>query len=112
MAVFPRPSRPSVVWADLKLFFSTRRPHQWVFATLAVACPVLIILGFVHDSHFEREYHRQVRYVDSWSADRTPEEIRAQQMAYDKVDKERQAELERRREPFRKLDAQLNAMGI
>lgn len=112
MAVFPRPSRPSVVWADLKLFFSTRRKHQWVFAALSVAAPILIIMGFVHDSHFDREYHRQVRYVESWRADRSAEEIAAQQAKYDAIDKAQQAELERRREPFRKLDAQLNAMGI
>lgn len=112
MSVFPCPSRPSVVWADLKLFFSTRQPHQLVFAALAFAAPVLIILGFVHDSHFDRVYHREVRYVPSWRLDRSAEEIAAQQAEYDRIDKERQAELERRRKPFRKLDEQLNAMGI
>ena len=112
MAVLPRPSRPSVVWADLKLFFSTRQRHQMVFATLSVAIPVLIVLGFVHDSHFEKGYHREVTYVTSWRADRSPEEIAATQARYNKLKAARDAELERRRAPFKKIDAELKRLGM
>ncbi len=112
MAVFPRPSRPSVVWADLKLFFAQRQRHQLVFATLALAAPVLIIAGFVHDSHYEREYHPTITYVDNWKAGRSPEEIAAQQADYQKIKDAQQAELERRRAPFKAIDKELTRLGM
>lgn len=112
MAVFPRPARPSVVWADLKLFFSTRQRHQLLFATLSVALPVLMIAAFVHDSHFEREYNRKITYVTSWRADRSVEEIAATQARYNTLKAARDAELERRRAPFKKIDAELERLGM
>ncbi len=112
MAFLPRPSRPSVVWADLKLFFSTRQKHQLVFATLAVALPALIVLGFVHDSHFEREYHPDITYVRNWKEGRSAAEIAAQQAEYQTIKDAQQAELERRREPFKKIDRELKRLGM
>ena len=112
MAVLPRPSRPSVVYADLKLFFSQRQRHQLVFAALAVAAPVLIILGFVHDSHFEREYHPTITYVTNWEVGRSAVEIAAQQAAYQKIKDAREAELERRRAPFKAIDKELTRLKL
>lgn len=112
MAVLPRPSRPSVVWADLKAFFAQRQRHQFVFAALAIAMPALIIMGFVQDSHFEREYHPTITYVKNWDEGRSPEEIAAQQADYQKIKDANEAELERRRAPFKKIDAELDRLGM
>ena len=112
MAVFPRPSRPSAVWADLKAFFAQRQRHQLVFGALAITMPILIVAGFVHDSHFEREYHPDITYVKNWKQGRSAEEIAAQQAEFQTIKDAQQAELERRREPFKKIDAELKRLGM
>ncbi len=112
MAILPRPSRPSAVWADLKAFFAQRQRHQLVFATLAITMPVLIVAGFVHDSHFEREYHPEITYVKNWDEGRSAAQIAAQQAEFQARKDAQLAELERRREPFKKIDAELKRLGM
>ena len=105
----PRPASPRALWADLRAFASERRPHQWIAAALAVAMPVAIIIIFVIDGRTNIMPGPQLIYVESWPANRSDEEIKAQQKidqaARDKANKERQAQ-------FKKLDEKLERLGI
>ncbi|MFW2831469.1 hypothetical protein [Sphingomonas sp. ID0503] len=83
MAMLPRPARPSVLVADIRAFFATREKHQLIFAGLAVLVPALIIWGFYHDAAMDQPPTRTIIYVQSWPANRSDEEIIAQQ----KIDK-------------------------
>ena len=105
----PRPASPRALWADLRAFTSERRPHHWVALALAVAMPIAIIYLFVLDGRTNIAPGPQLIYVESWPADRTDEQIKAEQKidqaARDKAKKERQ-------EQFKRLDEKLERYGI
>lgn len=105
----PRPASPRALWADLRAFASERRPHQWIAAGLALAMPVAIVILFVLDGRTNILPGPQLIYVESWPANRSDEEIKAQQKidqaARDKAMKERQ-------EQFKRLDDKLERLGI
>jgi hypothetical protein len=105
----PRPASPRALWADIRAFTSERRPHHWVALALAVAIPVAIILVFDLDGRTNIVPGPQLIYVESWPANRTDEQIKAQQKidqaARDKAMKERQ-------EMFKRHDEQLERLGL
>ena len=97
----PRPSTPAAAWRDLRAFLGTRNRTQFLFALLAIAMPMLIVLGFVIDSNIRPQ--AQIIYVESWPANRSEEEILADQkkdqIKRDAIRRERQRqfqELEKR----------------
>ena len=105
----PRPASPRALWADLRAFASERRPHQWIAAALAVTIPLAIIFVFDLDGRTNIAPGPQLIYVESWPANRTDEQIKAEQKidqaARDKAKKERQ-------EQFQKLDEKLERLGL
>jgi hypothetical protein len=105
----PRPASPRALWADLRAFTGERRPHQWVAAALAIVIPVAIVVVFLIDGRTNIMPGPQLIYVESWPANRSDEEIKAQQKidqaARDKANKERQ-------EQFKRLDEKLERLGI
>lgn len=105
----PRPASPRALWHDLRAFVADRGRHQLVAALLAVLMPVAIIVIFYFDGRHNIMPGPQVIYVESWSADRTDEEIVAKQ-------EEDQARLkewrENRREQFERIDDSLERLGI
>ena len=93
----------------MRAFWRYRPRHQWVAAFLAVLMPVGIVVAFYYDGQTRLVPSRTIIYVDSWSASRTDDEIKAKQ----KTDlAERQAREERRRQEFQRLDESLNRLGI
>lgn len=116
MALLPRPASPMRALADLRSFFARREPHQLIFAFLAILVTTSVIVVFYIDSRVERPWKRDVQYFESWPADRTDTQIRAQQ-AIDlekkrELDAKNEKILEERRRSFRKLDKQLDDLGI
>lgn len=101
---------------DLRLFLSHRQPYELGFLALSVVITGLLIGGFVKDSRIEREYRPNIIYVQNWRADRTIEEIRAQQKIDEPIRRKRIAEYEKRqaemRAAFKKYDDKLNAWGL
>jgi predicted DNA-binding protein (UPF0278 family) len=105
----PRPSSPRALWADLRAFAGDRRPHHWAAAALAVVMPAAVIVLFITDARRNIDPGPQVIHAASWPATRTDEEIKAQQIK-DQAAKEA-AQKERQRQ-FKKLDENLEKMGI
>lgn len=105
----PRPSSPRVVWNDLRAFMAERRGHQWVAATLAVAIPMAILVGFYVESYIDAQPRPNLYYVNSWPADRSDAEIKASQEAA--VARQREVAAERRRQ-FQRLEKQNRRLGI
>jgi hypothetical protein len=105
----PRPASPRALWADIRAFASERRPHQWVAMAFAIAMPIAIIVLFVMDGRTNILPGPQLIYVESWPANRTDEQIKAEQKidqaAREKAKKERQ-------DQFKKLDEKLERLGI
>lgn len=105
----PRPASPRALWADIRAFTSERRPHHWVALAIAIAMPVAIVLLFDLDGRTNIMPGPQLIYVESWPANRTDDEIKAEQKidqaARDKAMKERQ-------EMFKRHDEQLERLGL
>lgn len=105
----PRPASPRALWADIRAFTSERRRHHWVALGFAIAIPLGIIFIFDLDGRTNIAPGPQLIYVESWPADRTDEQIKAEQKidqaARDKFKKERQAE-------FQRIDNTLERYGL
>lgn len=104
MVPLPRPASPRALWKDLKAFLAERHKHHWMALGLAILIPVAIAVGFTFDYAYYSKPSERIIYVDSWRADRSIEETRAniEQRAAD-----RKAAQERRRQEFQQLKDQL-----
>lgn len=105
----PRPASPRALWADIRGFASERRSHHWVALVLALAMPVAIVVVFLIDGRTNILPGPQLIYVESWPANRTDAQIKAEQKidqaARDKARKERQ-------EMFKRHEEQLERLGL
>ncbi len=109
MSVFPPVSGPRALWADLKLFWSTRTRVQWMAGSLAVLIPIGLGFAFWLDGRTNIRPGPTITYIESWSANRTEAETRAniERVAAEKArrDAARQAD-------FRQADNALNSLGL
>ena len=105
----PRPSRPSVVYADLRDFMRQRPRHQWLAGTLAVMIPMAILAAFFVDASMSARPRPDIHYINSWPADRSDEEIKASQQA---AVERRQAIRDERQRQFQRLQKQAEGLGI
>ncbi|HUG45490.1 MAG TPA: hypothetical protein VMK31_03130 [Sphingomicrobium sp.] len=103
MSWFPSPVGPRAAFRDLRAFMRQRSREQTIGATLALLSTIIVIILFTVDSKINTAPKAQLVYVDSWSADRTDEEIIEQQKK-DQIAK-REAQLERQRQ-FQKIQKQ------
>ena len=107
---------PFAAYRDLRFFLATRKRHELVFMVLALALTLLILWAFVKDSHFEKQYERNIIYVEQWPITRTDDQIRAQQKIDQAKKHIQQAELKKRREAkqaeFKRLDDKLESWGF
>lgn len=105
----PRPAAPRALVADLRNFWRGRPRGHWIAALLAAAMTGGIVVAFLVDSQSMGETREQVIFLDSWPANRTDAQIRAQQKA--DLDARNRAEAAHRRE-LQRLDQNLNRLGI
>lgn len=101
---------------DLRMFLSHRQPYELGFLALSIVITTLLIAGFVKDSRIEREYQREIQYVDNWKLDRTDAEIVAKQKV-DQVERDKRiAEYEKRvaerQAAFKRVDDSMSRWGL
>jgi hypothetical protein len=96
----PRPASPRVLWADLRNFAAERSRYQWVSLCAALVMPFALLWLFVLDSESIAVPAATVTFVESWSANRNDEEIKAAQLVRQR---ERAAEDEARRQAWKRL---------
>jgi hypothetical protein len=100
----PRPASPRALWSDLRAFTRERSRIQWIAAVFAVVMPLVILFGFYLDSKSDIGPGEQIIYAQSWPANRSDDEIKAQQ----KIDqKAREEALAERRRQFQRLEKRL-----
>ena len=109
MSFFPRPAGPRALWADLKLFWSTRTRVQWIAGTLAVMIPIGIAVAFYFDGRTNILPGPQLILVESWPTNRTDAEIIERQQHDSAIRNRLEAE---RRESFRQVDNGMNSLGL
>lgn len=109
MMRLPRPASPRELWADIKAFASVRRPHQWIALSMALAIPTVIFLTFMVDFEDAGKTPPQLIYVDSWPADRSMEETKAN---IDAQEARRRKFEEDRQRSFQKIQDFNNKIGL
>jgi len=90
-------------------FWRQRPRHQWWAAALAVLIPAGIVLVFTIDTRTGLAPTRTVTIIDNWPATRSDAEIRAAQKANQEAI---EARAKARRDQFRRIDENLNRLGI
>jgi hypothetical protein len=91
----PRPASPRALAQDLRAFAAERTKHQWIAAFFAVAMPLTILTIFWLDGRTNINPGEQVIFVESWSGDRSDEEIRADQQRRQREREQAKAEQQR-----------------
>ena len=109
MSVFPPVSGPRALWADLKLFWSTRTRVQWFAGTLAILIPIALGIAFWLDGRTNIAPGPQLMYIESWSANRTEAETKAN---VDRIAAERARREARRQQDFQEADNALSRIGL
>jgi hypothetical protein len=100
----PRPASPKTLWLDLRASFAQRSKHQMIAAAVALTMPLIIIYGFIRDGQTNIGPKPQLIYVESWSENRTDEEIIADQKIHQERREAMQAERQRQ---FQELQRRL-----
>ena len=116
MSMFTRFS-PLRALRDLRAYLKSRKPYEVGFLALSVAITWTVVLVFARDTNVERDYKEpDIIYVKNYKADRSIEEIRAQQQVDLPAEQARKAAIlaaqKRRQEQFKKIDDKLKAWGI
>lgn len=104
MSWFPRPVGPRAAFTDLRAFISQRGREQWIGAALAMLVTIIIVIIFFVDSQVNTAPPPRIVYVEQWSADRTDEEIIAQQQTDQAA---RDAAIRERQRQFQQLERRL-----
>lgn len=74
------PPKPKVIARDVRSFFARRERHNWIALILAMAIPAGILWLFVIDGRTNiLSDEPVVIYAESWSLDRSDEQIRERQ---------------------------------
>lgn len=97
----PRPASPRVLIADLRAFARERSSVQWIAALVALLMPIVIVYGFIRDAKTNIAPGEQIMFVESWSANRTDAEIKADQI---KRQREQEAQRAERQRQFKELE--------
>jgi hypothetical protein len=106
---FPRPASPRALIADLRIFAAGRSRVQWFAAGMAILMPATIITLFLIDSRQDIGPGPELIMVESWRADRSDAEIIADQK---KHQARREAAMKERQRQWRKVDKDLERIGI
>jgi hypothetical protein len=109
MSVFPPISGPRALWADLRLFWSTRTRVQWFAATMALLIPIALGIAFWLDGRTNIRPGPTITYIESWSANRTEAETRAN---VERAAAERARRQAATQADFQAADNTLNSLGL
>lgn len=106
MGFFPPMHSPRTAWRDLRAVMGRRSREHLIAAGLSILFTVVIIVVFFLDAKVNTAPPVTVTYVDSWSANRSDAEIKADQVKDQKAREERAAV---RQEQFKEI---ANSFGI
>ena len=106
MGFFPPMHSPRAAWRDLRAVMQRRSREHVIAAGLSILLTVIIIVVFFLDAKVNTAPPVTVTYVDSWSANRTDAEIKADQV---KDQRAREERARVRQEQFKEI---ANSFGI
>ncbi len=89
MPVLPPIHSPKVVWRDLRAILSRRSREQTIAAFLSIGFTIVILVIFFLDSRVNTAPPATITFVESWSANRTDAEIKADQVRDQRAGEER-----------------------
>lgn len=80
MGFFPRPVSPKAAFADLFAVMRRRSREQWLGAAFAILATIIVLILFYVDPQVNTAPPVTVQFVDSWPANRSDAEIKADQV--------------------------------
>ncbi len=104
MPVLPPLHSPKTAFKDLSAFLRGRSREQAIGAALAVLVTIIIVIVFLVDSKINTAPPPRIVYVESYAADRTDADIKADQA---KDSAKRHAYQEEKKRQFQKLEKKL-----
>jgi len=104
MSWMPRPVSPRAAFADFRAFLRHREREHWIGAALAVLVTLIIVIEFIVDAKINTAPPPQIIYAEEWRADRTDEQIVADQKKHQAA---RDAARKEKQRQFQKLEKQL-----
>jgi Na+-transporting methylmalonyl-CoA/oxaloacetate decarboxylase gamma subunit len=104
MSWMPRPVSPRAAFADFRAFLRHREREHWIGAVLAVLVTLIIVIEFIVDAKINTAPPPQIIYAEEWRADRTDEQIVADQKKHQAA---RDAARKEKQRQFQKLEKQL-----
>ena len=113
---FLRTISPLRAYRDLRQFLASRKTYELVFFALAIMVTWTIMFAIANNSTVEKVYRPNIVYAEQWPANRTDEQIIAQQ----KIDgpKEKAAIEEAKKQQaetqaaYKRLDDKLKKYGL
>ena len=108
MSVFPPVSGPRALWADLKLFWSSRTRVQWIAGAAALVIPIGLGFAFWLDARTNIAPGPTITFIQSWPASRTEAETRAN---IARVGAEKARRVAARQRDFQAADNALSRIG-
>jgi len=115
MGFFSRFS-PVRAYRDLRLFLLGRQAYELGFFALALMTTGYFIYALARDGATEPVYKRDIVYFQQWPADRSDEQIRAQQRIDAPIKArelaEQKAADEKRRAQFKQVDNAMSKWGL
>lgn len=109
MSVLPPVSGPRALLADLRLFWSTRTRVQWIAGGLALIIPIGLGIAFWLDGKTNIAPGPQITYIQSWPANRTEADTRAN---VERVAAEKARRDAARQQDFQNADNTLTRIGL
>lgn len=106
MPVLPPMHSPKTAWRDIRAFFANRNRDHLLGGALALGITAVILVIFFLDAKVNTAPPATITYVDSWTADRTDAEIKADQEKDQAANEER---ARARQEQFKEI---ANSFGI
>lgn len=91
MSVLPPMHSPKAAYKDLKAFVSRRGREHTIALGLSLFFTLFILVLFFFDAKVNTAPPPTITYVDSWSANRTDAEIKADQVKDQRKNEERAA---------------------
>lgn len=109
MSWLPKPSGPRAVFRDFMAFVRQREREHVLGAAMAFLVTLIIVIIFLVDPKVNTATPEQVTYADIYPANRTDADIIRDQ----KRDQALREEYKRKhQEPFKKLDKDLDKLGL
>lgn len=113
---FLRTISPLRAYRDLRQYLASRKTYELVFLVLAIIVTWTIMFAIANNSEVQKEYRPNIVYAEQWPANRSDEQIIAQQKIDGPKEKAEADEMKKQQAEtqaaYKRLDDKLKKYGF